>query len=184
MEYRENLLKAIASIACTAGDGTLLAYGDAVNRVVTGLNDLRCAGKKLCFIGNGGSAAIAIHMTGDFFSNGKVITHSMHDPATLTCLANDFGYEQVFSKQLAGVATPGDMLIAISSSGKSPNILKAVEAAQSNECQILTLSGFAADNPLRSMGDWNFYVPCSEYGKVETIHNMILQEIVDKLMLV
>lgn len=182
MEYQEDLLKAISEIVCTDNSGKAQNYHELVNQIVAVLRDLREARGRLYFIGNGGSAAIAIHMTGDFFSNGRILTHSMHDSATITCLANDFSYDEVFSRQVALIGDIGDMLVAISSSGRSPNILNAVQVAKEKQVKVLTLSGFATDNPLRQMGEWNFYVPCLEYGKVETIHNMILQEIVDKLL--
>ncbi len=134
------------------------------------------------FIGNGGSAGIAVHMTADFLKNGKMRTHGMFDPATITCLANDFGYEYVFSKQLEIVANPEDLLVAISSSGNSPNIINAVEVAKKVGCQVITFTGFNSDNKLRQMGDFNIYVPSMEYGIVESIHNMILQQIVDEIM--
>ena len=139
--------------------------------------------RSMCsFIGNGGSAGIAVHMTADFLKNGKMRTHSMFDPATITCLANDYGYEHVFSKQLEIVANPGDLLVAISSSGNSPNIVNAAEMAKKVGCQVITFTGFKPDNKLRQMGDFNIYVPCMEYGIVESIHNMILQQIVDEIM--
>lgn len=138
--------------------------------------------RRLYFIGNGGSAAIAIHMTNDFFKNGGICTHSLHDPALMTCLANDFGYEYVFSKQLELLSQTGDVLTAISSSGNSRNIINAVEVAKGKGCIIVTLSGFKEDNCLRRMGDVNLYVPSMEYGVVETIHNMILQQVVDDIV--
>lgn len=134
------------------------------------------------FIGNGGSAGIAVHMTADFLKNGKMRTHSMFDPATITCLANDYGYEHVFSKQLEIVANPGDLLVAISSSGNSPNIINAAEVAKKVGCQVITFTGFNPDNKLSQMGDINVYVPCMEYGVVESIHNMILQQVIDEIM--
>ena len=136
----------------------------------------------LYFIGNGGSAGIAMHMTADFLKNGKMRTVSMHNPTTLTCLGNDFGYEFVFSKQLDLLARPGDLLVAISSSGNSPNILRAIETAKGKGCQVVTLTGFREDNKARQMGDFNIYVPSMEYGIVESVHNIILQQAVDMLM--
>ena len=106
----------------------------------------------------------------------------MHDPATLTCLGNDYGYEHVFSKQLEIVTESGDLLVAISSSGESENIINAVLIAHKTGCKILTLSGFQPDNRLRQLGDYNIYVPSMEYGIVESVHNIILQEAVDVLM--
>lgn len=136
-------------------------------------------GNKLIFIGNGGSSAIASHMATDYSKNGKLRAMAFNDSATLTCLGNDLGYENVFATQLDWHARPGDLLIAISSSGKSPNILKAVKVARARECSIFTLSGFEADNPLRTMGDVNIHVPSNEYGFVEIIHLSICHCILD-----
>lgn len=140
------------------------------------------AAKKIFFIGNGGSAGIAVHMTADFLKNGRMRAIDMYGAATLTCLGNDYGYEYVFSKQLELLADPGDILVAISSSGNSPNILRAAEAVRAVGGFIVTFTGFAADNRLRTLGDRNLYVPCREYGIVESIHNQILQQVVDEIM--
>ena len=96
----------------------------------------------------------------------------MADPcvAALTCLGNDLGFENVFSRQIEIHGRPNDLLIAISSSGNSANILNAVAAARDAGMQVLTLSGFGADNKLRRLGDINFYVPSALYGFVEILH--------------
>ena len=143
---------------------------------------VRDAAGHVYFIGNGGSAGIAMHMTADFLKNGKMRTVSMYNPATLTCLGNDFGIEFIFSKQLEFLAHPGDLLVAISSSGNSPNILRAIETAKEKGCKVITLTGFREDNKVRQMGDFNVYVPSMEYGIVEAVHNIILQQVVDILM--
>ena len=179
MGYLRELQGAMQRMACTGE--TALTYDEFLEQVLSAMRRARAERRSAYFIGNGGSAAIAVHMTSDFLRNGRLRTHSMHDPAVMTCLANDFGYEQVFSKQLDLVADAGDILVAISSSGKSQNILNAVQSARERKCRITTLSGFAEGNPLRQMGDWNLYVPSMEYGIVESIHNMVLQQIVDML---
>jgi D-sedoheptulose 7-phosphate isomerase len=103
----------------------------------------------------------------------------LNDPAILTCLANDYGYEFVFAKQLDWHAKDGDILVAISSSGRSKSILNGVTAARRKGCRILTFSGFGADNPLRQMGDINIYVESSVYGFVELGHLAILHGVLD-----
>lgn len=157
-------------------------YCASYEKVLDTFFSVKRGGAKLFFIGNGGSAGIAMHMTADFLKNGGMKTHSMFEPATLTCLANDFGYEYVFSKQLEIVANEQDLLVAISSSGESPNIINAVQVAGEKGCKIITFTGFQPDNKLRSMGDFNVYVPCSDYGPVESIHNIILQQVVDDIV--
>lgn len=181
MRYLEELEKAFHEVVCT--DESEMPYEAMMERVLLMLYEAKQNNKKLCFVGNGGSAAIAIHMTNDFLKNGGIRTHSMHDAATLTCLGNDFDFAQIFSRQLEMIANEGDILVAISSSGKSPNILKAVEKAKEKGCRVITLSGFKEDNPLRQTGDINIYVPCMWYGIVESLHNLILQQVVDEILI-
>ena len=139
-------------------------------------------GNKLMFIGNGGSAGIASHMAIDYTKNGGLRALAFNDGAALTCLGNDLGYAQVFSKQILMHARPGDLLIAISSSGGSANILAAVGAARERGCAVVTFSGFCADNELRRLGDYNIYVPSHEYGFVEVTHLALIHAILDLAM--
>ena len=99
----------------------------------------------------------------------------------LTCLGNDLGYDRVFAKQVELYARAGDLVIAISSSGRSANILNAVDAAIAAGCTVATLSGFAPDNPLRRKGKWNFYVASDRYGFVEIGHLTICHAVLDFL---
>ena len=142
----------------------------------------RAKRRQLFFVGNGGSAGIAVHMTADFLKNGRMRAVDLYGAATLTCLGNDYGYEYVFSKQLELLADQGDVLVAVSSSGNSPNILRAAEIVRAAGGKIITFTGFQADNLLRAMGDRNLYVPSMEYGIVESIHNQVLQQVVDEIM--
>ncbi len=125
-------------------------------------------------IGNGGSAAIASHMAEDYTKNGNMPMMAFNDAPMLTCFANDLGYENIFSAAIEYYASPKDLVIAISSSGKSPNIINGVLAAKKKGCNIITLSGFKPDNQLRQLGDINFYVPSDSYGNVEITHLSIL----------
>lgn len=137
------------------------------------------SGKKVIFVGNGGSSAIANHQATDYWKNGGVRAISFSESSMLTCLSNDYGYEHVFSKSIEGFADKGDVVIAISSSGKSQNILNAVKSAKDKECKVITFSGFSSRNPLRSMGDVNFYVPSSSYGVVEVAHHLLIHSILE-----
>lgn len=155
-------------------------YEEILNRLIKVFSDQSTnIGKKTFFIGNGGSAAISVHMTADFLKNGGLTTISMYDPAILTCLGNDYGYEYIFSKQIEIQAHQGDLLVAISSSGNSKNIIRAIDSAHEKGAHVLTLTGFEENNKAFQKGDYNFYVPSMEYGIVESVHNMILQQIVD-----
>jgi D-sedoheptulose 7-phosphate isomerase len=104
---------------------------------------------------------------------------ALNDAANITCLANDYGYKEVFAKQVEWHARHGDLLVAISSSGRSANIIEAVVAARERGCGVVTFSGFAPDNPLRAMGDVNFYVRSEAYGVVEVAHHALLHAILD-----
>lgn len=140
------------------------------------------AGRKLMVIGNGGSAAIASHVATDYTKNGGFRTQAFNDGAMLTCLGNDLGYDQVFARQIAMFARDGDLLIAISSSGRSPNILNAVAAAGEAGCRVVTLSGFDPDNPLRRSGDVNLHVASHRYGFVEIAHLALCHANLDMAM--
>lgn len=138
--------------------------------------------KQLFFIGNGGSSAIASHMTADFMKNGGMNTYSLYDNAVTTCMGNDYGYEYIFSKPLQFLLHEDDLLVAISSSGNSQNIINAIEVAREKKAAVVTFTGFKPDNRVKQMGDVNIFVPCEKYGVVESIHNLILQQIVDEIM--
>ena len=135
-------------------------------------------GNKVVFIGNGGSAAIASHMAVDWTKNGGIRSIALNDAPTLTCLSNDFGYDQVFAKQLEYYAHPEDVVIIISSSGKSPNITEAGRWCSDNRVRCITFSGMNAQNKLRLRGWLNFWVPAMDYGLVELTHMTLLHSIV------
>lgn len=136
-------------------------------------------GGKLMFIGNGASASISSHMAVDFWKHAGIKATAFNDPALLTCVSNDYGYEQVFAKPIEVFSEKGDILFAISSSGRSVNILRAVEKVYSRGITIITLSGFSKNNPLRKTGDINFYVPASRYSHVEIMHHSICHYLLD-----
>lgn len=137
---------------------------------------------QLFFVGNGGSSAIASHMTADFMKNGGMNTYSLYDNAVTTCMGNDYGYACIFSKPMEFLVREGDLVVAISSSGNSANILNAIETARAKRAVVITFTGFRPDNQAKKLGDVNVYVPCQKYGIVESIHNLMLQQIVDLIM--
>jgi D-sedoheptulose 7-phosphate isomerase len=139
-------------------------------------------GNKVMLIGNGGSAAICGHIAVDLLKNAGVAALTFNDASLLTCISNDLGYEQVFAKPVEMLAKKGDILIAISSSGKSKNILNAARKAKAKGCCVMTLSGFSPANPLRNMGELNFYVPSFSYGTVEIVHLAVCHAFVDSVI--
>ncbi len=162
--------------------GDAIALETAADWSMQLLDRVLRGGHRVFFIGNGGSAGIASHMATDWMKNGGFAATSFNDGAMLTCLANDLGYSEVFALPITRHARKGDLLIAISSSGKSANILAGVEAARAADAQIITLSGFGADNPLRKTGDMNFYIPNNLYGFVEIAHLAICHALLDLAM--
>jgi D-sedoheptulose 7-phosphate isomerase len=135
--------------------------------------------RKVMVIGNGGSAAIASHVHNDLSKSVGMRALTFFETPLLTALSNDLDYKLAFETQVNLWAEKRDLMIAISSSGKSENIIRAVNAARSNVCDIITLSGFNEDNPLRKMGNINFYVPSGYYGFVETSHAALLHCLTD-----
>jgi D-sedoheptulose 7-phosphate isomerase len=180
--YFSSFHAALAAVLATDRSGAAMDLAAATGWAMAGARAAHLRGNKIMFIGNGGSAAIASHMANDFQKNGGMRALAFNDGATLTCLGNDFGYPHVFEKQIEMHARPGDLLVAISSSGRSPNILKGVEAARAAGAEILTLSGFDADNPLRALGEVNLYLPSPHYGFVEAGHLTLLSAILDLSM--
>ena len=162
--------------------GERLGLDAAIAWAVDAIRATQARGNKLMVIGNGGSAAIASHLATDYTKNGGIPTQAFNDGSMLTCLGNDLGYENVFARQIAMFAQRQDLLIAISSSGKSPNILAGVAAARAAGCAVATFSGFTPQNPLRGTGDVNFYVASDQYGFVEILHLALCHAILDILM--
>jgi D-sedoheptulose 7-phosphate isomerase len=177
--YGALLGEALSAVTVTCS-GQAIDSETAIERIVAQLNDGKSKKGRVFFAGNGGSAAIASHCAADYMKNGGLRALSLHDPAVLTCLANDLGYERVFAEQLRRHATQGDLLFIISSSGESPNILQAARAARELSMTVITLSGFAPGNSLRTLGDIDFHVPRTSYGIVEVAHLAICHAVLDR----
>ena len=179
--YFVTLSDLLCQVEVTSQAGGRIEFADAATALMARARATHAAGNKLIFVGNGGSAAIASHMATDYSKNGGVRALALNDASMLTCLGNDLGYDRVFAKQIELHARAGDLVIAISSSGRSPNILNAVDAAEAAGCTIASMSGFTADNALRRRGTWNFYVASDRYGFVEIGHLTICHAILDFL---
>ncbi|MDD5680731.1 MAG: SIS domain-containing protein [Candidatus Omnitrophica bacterium] len=179
---RQALKKLLDDVAATDINGAVFPLDKALEDVVRMIIKQGGSGKKLLFIGNGGSASIASHMAADFCKNAGLPALAFNDSSLLTCVSNDLGYEHVFGKPVGLFAEKGDILFAISSSGKSDNILRGVKAARNKGGTVVTLSGFDKNNPLRKLGDINFYVPCAEYGHVEIAHLSLCHCLVDVIL--
>lgn len=155
---------------------TSSAFLSMQNEAITLLTGTR----RIFFIGNGGSNSICSHMMEDYAKIGGYQTFAFSDAALITCFANDYGYERAMAEWLKIYFSAGDVLVAISSSGNSANIVNAVTEAKKHG-KVITLSGFKEDNKIKAMGDINFYINIANYGIVECFHQVILHVILDEI---
>ena len=137
---------------------------------------------KIIIIGNGGSAAIASHVAIDLTKAANIRSINFNEASLLTCLSNDYGYESWVEKALDYYADNNDMVILISSSGQSKNIINGAKKALEIGIPLITLTGFSEDNPLNKLGNINFWADSSTYNIVESIHQMWLLSVVDYLI--
>lgn len=135
--------------------------------------------KAVYFAGNGASASMASHFAADLAKNGWLHTQVLTDPSLITAIGNDIGFENVFSFPLSKRGNKEDLLITISSSGNSPNVVKAIEMAKSLGMTVITVSGLKEDNKSRKSGHLNFYLPATTYGYVEAAHGVLLHHWMD-----
>lgn len=158
-----------------------LSHDDGYQAVIDLIMGVKQQGGIVYLVGNGGSSGIISHSSIDFINACKIAAHPLTDNSILTCLANDYGYENVFSKALEINFSAKDVLIAVSSSGSSQNILNAAATARSKGGKVITFSGFKPGNPLRTSGDYNFWIDSDNYGKVEIGHALLLHILTDHL---
>lgn len=168
--------------ACVFTDsaGQSLGIESGIQRAMQYLRSIREKGNRVYLVGNGGSAGVASHTATDFMNVVKLRAHTLYDSSILTCMTNDYGYENAFARMLSQVVARGDALIAISSSGKSQNIRNAATTVKQAGGIVITLSGFDRANPLRSLGDLNIWLDSSDYGFVEIGHQFVLHNIADR----
>lgn len=178
-KYSENFNKLVNEISVTNKSGMHIELHVAMQTATAHLITAQKNGKKVMIIGNGGSAAIASHQAVDYWKNGGIKATAFNDSSLLTCISNDYSFEEVYSKPIEMFGEKNDLAFCISSSGQSKNILNAAAAAFKKECGVYTFSGFKEDNPLRKLGDLNFYVPSFSYGFVEILHLYIIHSLLD-----
>lgn len=181
-DFYINLTTVIKSIRVTDREQHQIDFYKGIEIVSNLITSQRDHRHKLMFIGNGASASISSHMSADFCKNGGIKAINFNDSSLITSISNDYGYKHVFEKPIEMFANSDDVLFAISSSGRSENILNGVKIARLKGCKIITLSGFDDDNPLAYLGDFNFYVPDRTYGSVEVIHHSICHCILDTII--
>lgn len=180
--YFEEIKKGLAGIVITDQKGTLLPDNAGMNHWIERAKTVSDVNGTIFLCGNGASATMAEHISHDCFQNMKVNTYTCSEVAHITAISNDLSYEDVFAYRIGRIGTDKDMLIAISASGNSPNIVKAVKTAHAKGMFVITLSGKGKDNKIRSMGDLNCYVPLYTYGMVESAHAVILHAWLDLYM--
>lgn len=133
---------------------------------------VKASGNKLIFAGNGASASISSHAATDFTQHARVRSICFNDHNLITCFANDYGYEDWVARALEAYADQGDVVVLISSSGRSPNIVNAARYAREHGLQVVTFTGFSAGNPLRQLGGLNLWADSNVYNVVEATHLM------------
>jgi D-sedoheptulose 7-phosphate isomerase len=181
-EYLAAASAGLAELTVTGADGQPLSAADGFARWVQVTQQGHTGRQHLYLIGNGASAMMASHFAADACKNAGLSAMAFNDAALLTATGNDVAFEEIFALPLRRVARAGDLLIAISSSGNSPNILRAIEAARSMSMYIVTLTGMCADNRARALGDLNFHVPSPRYGWVECAHQLVLHYWLDQFL--
>ena len=135
--------------------------------------------KKVILVGNGGSAAMASHVSVDLTKMCKIRAVNFNEADLLTCFSNDYGYANWVQKALSFFADKDDLLICISSSGKSKNIINGAKYAKRIGCKVITLTGFDKGNKVRKIGHINLWVESQNYNFIEMTHHTWLLSIVD-----
>jgi len=138
--------------------------------------------KKVIIFGNGGSAAIASHFSVDLTKNAKIRSINFNESDLITCFSNDYGYENWIKKSIEYYYDKGDLIIAISSSGSSKNILNACKYAKEKKLKLITLTGKNINNPVSKLGNINFFIDSKSYNHIENCHQFLLLSLVDLII--
>lgn len=178
-------LRVLASLldkaACKQGERSV-SLETGLEALLLLWSEQTATGRSIYWIGNGGSAAMVSHLSQDVLNKCGIRSFAFNDPALLTCMANDFGYEQVFKRPLAATAQAGDLLMAVSSSGESENVVSAAADSRDLGLRLVTFSAFSPDNRLRALpADLSFHVPTTNYGHAELAHEALIHSVVDSL---
>lgn len=180
--YMEECHAALEKIEVWTGKDNSVSGEEGINLWIEATKKMKDADRTIYFIGNGASAMMAGHMSADATKNGGLKCLFLSETALLTAVSNDISYSDVFSFSLRRFAREGDMLIAISSSGNSENIIRAIETAKEKKMQVITLTGMNRENRARKLGNINLYVPGKTYGIVEVCHQALLHCWLDKYL--
>lgn len=163
-----------------------LIFEDAIMEKIISMRDtlieMKERGNKVIFIGNGGSAAISSHCAVDYTKQAGIRAVTFNESSLITCFANDYGYELWVGKAIEYYADTGDVIVSISSSGKSPNIINAVRYAKEAKHIVITFTGFDQNNLLNIYGDINFWVNSKAYNIIECTHQIWLLAVCDLII--
>lgn len=146
------------------------------------LLEVKARGNKAIVAGNGASAAMASHVAVDFTKQAGIRTVNFNEANLITCFANDYGYENWVAKAIEFYGEEGDLLILISSSGSSKNMINAAKIAKEIGVDIVTFTGFKPDNPLKQEGEVNFWLDSKAYNIIENTHQIWLLMICDLII--
>ena len=152
---------------------------DQLDESINIINKTIKKGGRVYIVGNGGSSSIASHVSVDFAKVSKVPSSTFNNTNLITCFANDYGYENWVTEAIKAYMESKDMIILISSSGKSKNIVNAAKYCKKNSIQLITLSGFKKNNLLSKCGNVNFHINSDQYNFIEMSHHIILVYLVD-----
>jgi D-sedoheptulose 7-phosphate isomerase len=170
--YFKNYLKKFSKILINYSHKDFL-------KVVKILIEIKKNKKKVILVGNGGSAAIASHVSVDLTKICKIRAVNFNEADLLTCFSNDYGYDNWIQKALYFYADSGDLLICISSSGESKNIINAANFAKKMGCKVITLTGFNRKNKVKKIGQINLWLNSKNYNLIEMTHHIWLLSFVD-----
>lgn len=146
------------------------------------LLEVKARGNKTIVAGNGASAAMASHVAVDFTKQAGIRTVNFNEADLITCFANDYGYENWVSRAIEFYGDKGDVAILISSSGSSVNMVNAANTAKKFGMRVISFTGFNEDNPLKQIGDLNFWVDSRAYNVVENTHQIWLLMVCDLII--
>lgn len=140
--------------------------------------------KKIFIFGNGGSSSISSHVATDLIKICNIRAYNLSDHNLTTCFANDYGFKNWIKTSISNFVDPNDLVILISSSGESENVINAAKFCKKNKIKLITFTGFNKNNRLKKIGDLNFWVNSKKYNFVENTHQTWLLSVVDKLSLI
>ena len=152
---------------------------ELIDQSVSLIDKCRNNDGKIYIVGNGGSASMASHVSVDFAKVARVRSSTFNNANLITCFANDYKYENWVTEAIKAYCDRKDLIILISSSGTSKNIVNAAKYCKKNKINLITLSGFNKNNPLSKLGSINFYINSTNYNFIEMSHHIILVSIVD-----